>query len=85
MLFVCLRIAVRWDVRSLGWEDPLRRKWQPTPVFLPWENPMDGEAWLATVHGVTKSQTQLSDFTLPLHFQTLFIFSGIFSGHKYKA
>ena len=22
-------------VRSLGWEDPWRRKWQPTPVFLP--------------------------------------------------
>ena len=22
-------------VRSLGWEDPLERKWQPTPVFLP--------------------------------------------------
>ena len=21
--------------RSLGWEDPWRRKWQPTPVFLP--------------------------------------------------
>ena len=27
------------------------------------ENPMDGEAWLSTVHGVAKSQTQLSDFT----------------------
>ena len=27
------------------------------------ENPMDGEAWRATVHGVSKSQTQLSDFT----------------------
>ena len=27
------------------------------------ENPMDGEAWWATVHGVTKSWTQLSDFT----------------------
>ena len=27
------------------------------------ENPMDGGAWLATVHGVTKSQTRLSDFT----------------------
>ena len=26
------------------------------------ENPMDGGAWLATVHGVTKSRTQLSDF-----------------------
>ena len=25
---------------------------------------MDGGAWWATVHGVTKSQTQLSDFTL---------------------
>ena len=24
---------------------------------------MDGEAWWATVHGVTKSQTELSDFT----------------------
>ena len=34
---------------------PWRRKWQPTPVFLPGEG-----AWWATVHGVTKSQTQLS-------------------------
>ena len=31
------------------------------------ENPMDGGAWLATVHGVAKSRTQLSDFT-SLHF-----------------
>ena len=27
------------------------------------ENSMDGGAWWATVHGVAKSQTQLSDFT----------------------
>ena len=27
------------------------------------ENSMDGGAWWATVHGVTKRQTQLSDFT----------------------
>ena len=27
------------------------------------ENPMDGGAWWATVHGVAKSQTWLSDFT----------------------
>ena len=27
------------------------------------ENSMDGGAWWATVHGVTKSQTQLSDLT----------------------
>ena len=51
------------DVGSIpGLGIPWRRKWQPTPVFLP-ENPMDGGAWQATVHGVTKSQTQLSDFT----------------------
>ena len=31
------------------------------------ENPMDGGAWEATVHGVAKSRTQLSDFT-SLHF-----------------
>ena len=24
-------------VSSLGWEDPLEKKWQPTPVFLPGE------------------------------------------------
>ena len=27
------------------------------------ENPTDGGAWWATVHGVVKSRTQLSDFT----------------------
>ena len=27
------------------------------------ENPMDGGAWWAAVHGVAKSQAQLSDFT----------------------
>ena len=28
------------------------------------ENPMDGGAWLAPVHGVTKSWTRLSNFTV---------------------
>ena len=32
---------------------------------------MDGEAWKAAVHGVAKSQTQLSDFTFPFHFHAL--------------
>ena len=35
------------------------------------ENPMDGGAWWATVHGVTKSRTWLSDFTFTFHFQAL--------------
>ena len=34
-------------------------------------NPMDGGAWLATVHRVTKSRTQLGDFTFTFHFQAL--------------
>ena len=32
---------------------------------------MDGGAWWAVVHGVTKSQTQLSDFTFTFHFHAL--------------
>ena len=32
------------------------------------ENPMDGGAWWAAVHGVAKSRTQLSDFTFTFHF-----------------
>ena len=35
------------------------------------ENPMDGGAWWATVHGVMKSGTWLSDFTFPFHFHAL--------------
>ena len=35
------------------------------------ENPMDGGAWQAAVHGVTKSQTRLSAFTLTFHFHAL--------------
>ena len=33
------------------------------------ENPIDGGAWQATVHGATKSWTQLSDFTFSLHWK----------------
>ena len=35
------------------------------------ENPMDGGAWWATVHGVAKSQTWLSNFTFTFHFHAL--------------
>ena len=31
------------------------------------ENPMDGGIWWALVHGVTKSRTQLIDFTFTFH------------------
>ena len=34
-------------------------------------NPMDGGAWWAAVHGVSKSRTRLSDFTFTFHFHAL--------------
>ena len=35
------------------------------------ENPMDGGAWWAAVHGVAQSWTRLSDFTFTFHFHAL--------------
>ena len=35
------------------------------------ENPMDGGAWQAAVHGVTRSRTRLNDFTFTFHFHAL--------------
>ena len=35
------------------------------------ESPMDEGAWWAAVHGVVKSQTQLSDFPFTFHFHAL--------------
>ena len=35
------------------------------------ENPMDGGAWRAAVHGVAEGQTRLSNFTFAFHFPAL--------------
>ena len=35
------------------------------------ETPMDGGAWWAAVHAVTKSRTPLNDFTFTFHFHAL--------------
>ena len=35
------------------------------------ENPMDGGAWEAAVHGVAKSRIRLSDFPFTFHFHAL--------------
>ena len=35
------------------------------------ENPMDGGAWWAPVHGVAKSRTRVSNFTFTFHFHAL--------------
>ena len=41
------------------------------------ENPMDGGAWWATVHGVAKSQTRLSNFTFTFIF-CIFVFNFLY-------
>ena len=44
-------------VQFLDWEDPLEEGMATHSSILAWKIPMDRGAWLATVHGVEKSQT----------------------------
>ena len=55
-------------VQSLGWEDPLEKGMATHSSISAWRIPMDRGAWLTTVHGVAKSQRQLSN----KHFHFLF-------------
>ena len=48
-------------VRSLTWEDTLEEVMITYSSILAWRIPMDRGAWWATVHGVSTSQTRLSD------------------------
>ena len=48
-------------VRSLGWEDPLEKELATHSSILAWKIPMDRGAGQATVQGVTKSWTRLSN------------------------
>ena len=67
----CLSTIWETQVRSLGREDPLEKGKATHSSTLAWKNPMDGGAWWAAVHGVVKSQTQLSDLTFTFHFYAL--------------
>ena len=48
-------------VQSLGWEESLGEGNGNPLQYSCLENPMDRGAWWAIVHGLAKSQTQLSD------------------------
>ena len=48
-------------VRYLGWEDPLEEGMATHSSIHAWRILMDRGAWQATVHGITKSWTRLSD------------------------
>ena len=47
------RVRHDWAFAFMHW----RRKWQPTPAFLPGES--QGGAWWAAVYGVAQSRTRL--------------------------
>ena len=49
------------QVQSLGWEDPLEEGMATHSRILAWRILMDRGAWQATVPGVTKSWTQMSN------------------------
>ena len=60
---ICLPVQ-EVQVRSLGWEDPLEEDMATHSRVLAWRIPWTeepGGGVEATVHGVAKSQTQLSD------------------------
>ena len=48
-------------VRSLAWEDSLEEEMATYSSIFGWRIPMGRGAWQATVHGVAKSWTQLSN------------------------
>ena len=43
------------------WEDPLEEGMATHSSIIAWRIPMDRGAWQATVDGIAKSQTRLSD------------------------
>ena len=62
-------ITMSW---SLRFPDSLSREGNVTLLqYSCLENPMDGGAWKAAVHGVAEGQTRLSDFTFTFDFHAL--------------
>ena len=63
------------NVRDLGsipgWEHPLEKGMATNSSILAWRIPMVSRAWQATIHGVAKNRTRLSD---EAHTCILFIF-----------
>ena len=49
------------QVQSLGHKDPLEKGMATHSSILAWRNPMGRRTWLATLHGLAKSQTRLSN------------------------
>ena len=65
-LFICLKLEI---IDHFQWKS---REGNGTPLqYSCLENPMDGGAWWAAVHGIAKSRTRLRNFTFTFHFYAL--------------
>ena len=58
-----------WTEELSGLQPMVLQNWTGLNSCL--ENPIDGGAWKAAVHGVTEGRTQLRDFTFTFHFHAL--------------
>ena len=69
----------RWEEMGTTEDEMLDRITDLIDMSLikPWELVMDREDWRAAVHGVTKSQTQLSDWTELCFYFFIFIFKNL--------
>ena len=56
-------ITMKLLEKAIGEDNPLQ--------YSCLENPMDGGAWWAAVHGVAQSRTRLNEFTFTFHFHAL--------------
>ena len=66
------RLYSPWDCRELDMTEWISLLLLLCPLqYSCLENPMDGGAWWAAVHGVARSRTRLSDFTFTFHFHAL--------------
>ena len=75
---IVLQLHSQTACKTHGWSSntgprrPLSWSSNGTPLqYSCLENPMDGGAWWAAVHGAAKSRTRLSDFTFTFHFHAL--------------
>ena len=65
----CIPFQMAYVLLTISW---YIREGNGTPLqYSCLENPLDGGAWWAALHGVAKSWARLSDFTFTFHFHAL--------------
>ena len=73
MVIAAMKLKDTYSLKE-SYEQPreIFRESNGTPLqYSCLENPMDGVAWKAAVHGVAEGWTWLSDFTFTFHFHAL--------------